>query len=155
MRAIAAALLLVLALDSRPAAAAAPPAFVKPGERDRCPVCGMFVAKFPEWWAQAVLPDGKRVTFDGVKDLVRFLRDPARHGGGPTAAGVTVWVHDYYSVAPLPAESAWYVAGSDVLGPMGREFIPFRSRAEAEEFMRDHRGEAVLRFVELPGYPLE
>lgn len=148
--------LLALALLSPPVSAAEPPHFVQPGARDRCPVCGMFVEKFPEWWAQAVFADGERVTFDGVKDLVRYIGDPGRLSPGRTAASVVqTWVQDYYSLAPLPAESAFFVAGSDVSGPMGREFIPFRNRPEAEEFLRDHRGTAILRFGELPGFKLE
>lgn len=151
----AALTLLALVLFSRDAPAAGSRPFVPPAARDRCPVCGMFVGKFPEWWAQVVLADGRRLTFDGVKDLVRFLGDPRRFTPGQPAEVVNIWVHDYYSVAPLPAEEAWYVAGSDVAGPMGREFVPFGKQSEAGEFMRDHRGAAVLRFKDLPGHPLE
>ena len=43
----------------------------------------------------------------------------------------------------------WYVIGSDVLGPMGHEFVPLASRAEAEEFMRDHKGKRTLAFAEI------
>jgi nitrous oxide reductase accessory protein NosL len=153
---VPAAAVLAFLLISRSVPAAEPPTFEKPGVRERCPVCGMFVEKFPEWWAQVVFTDGGRVTFDGVKDLVRYLGAPQRFTPGRTAAALTqIWVIDYYSVLPLPAESAFFVAGSDVSGPMGREFVPFRNRLEAEEFMRDHRGRAILRFKDLPGYPLE
>ena len=41
---------------------------------------------------------------------------------------------------------AFYVIGSDVYGPMGRELIPFSSRSEAEEFRKDHQGKSVLEF---------
>jgi len=41
---------------------------------------------------------------------------------------------------------AFYVIGSDVYGPMGRELIPFGSRSDAEEFRKDHQGKAVLEF---------
>mgnify|MGYP001068319350 CR=1 FL=1 len=40
---------------------------------------------------------------------------------------------------------------SDVSGPMGREFIPLATREQAGEFLRDHRGSAILEFRELPG----
>ena len=130
VRRVLPAVALALALLAPHAQAAEPPPFVKPAARDRCPVCGMFVGKYPEWWAQVVFADGGRVTFDGVKDLVRYLGDPRRYTPGRTAAAVAqVWVLDYYSVLPLPAESAFFVAGSDVTGPMGREFLPFRNRA--------------------------
>ena len=32
---------------------------------------------------------------------------------------------------------------------MGHEFVPLASRAEAEEFMRDHKGKRMLAFVEI------
>ncbi|MEW8381482.1 MAG: nitrous oxide reductase accessory protein NosL [Candidatus Thiodiazotropha taylori] len=36
--------------------------------------------------------------------------------------------------------------GSDVLGPMGHELIPLESQADAEEFLKDHQGVAILKF---------
>jgi nitrous oxide reductase accessory protein NosL len=156
VRRIAAVALLLLALPAAPAAAASPAPFVKPGAAERCPVCGMFVEKFPAWWAQAVFASGGRVTFDGVNDLVRFLGDPGRYSPGQSAASIAqVWVLDYYSLKPLPAETAFFVAGGDVPGPMGPEFIPFRTLPEAEEFQRDHHGAAILRFKDLPGHRLK
>ena len=146
---VALAALLALAAG---AARAGEGAIAPPGPRDRCPVCGMFVAPFPSWWAEVVLADGSREVFDGVKDLVRYLGDRKRYAPAREhLAVVRIRVLDYYGLQPLPAEEAFFVAGSDVLGPMGREFVPLRTQAEAEEFLRDHRGEAILRFADLPG----
>ncbi len=52
-------------------------------------------------------------------------------------------------MALIDAKTAFYVIGSEVYGPMGRELIPCRSAAEAEEFKRDHGGQAVLTFPDL------
>ena len=49
----------------------------------------------------------------------------------------------------MDARTAWFVVGSDVLGPMGHELVPFAREAEAREFLRDHRGKQVLRFAEV------
>ncbi len=66
-----------------------------------------------------------------------------------------IGVTEYYGLKRLDARQAWFVIGSDVLGPMGHELIPLASRADAEEFLRDHRGRRILRFEEvqreLPG----
>ena len=59
-----------------------------------------------------------------------------------SAIGVT----EYYGLTLIDARQAFYVTGSDVLGPMGHELIPLASRAEAEEFMTDHKGRLVLQF---------
>ncbi|MEX1309973.1 MAG: nitrous oxide reductase accessory protein NosL, partial [Candidatus Sulfomarinibacteraceae bacterium] len=47
------------------------------------------------------------------------------------------------------AETAFFVAGSDVRGPMGAELVPFATREDAEAFRSDHRGAAVLAFDDI------
>jgi len=109
----------------------------------------MFVAKFPDWQAQVLFVDGRRAFFDGAKDLFRYLADPAHYDGTPGAEGVAaVFVTDYYSLEPVDGKTASYVSGSDVLGPMGKELVPFGKRSDAEEFLRDHRGTRVVGFDE-------
>lgn len=123
---------------------------VKPGPRDKCPVCGMFVARYPDWIASIRFRDGSVRYFDGVKDLLVFFHGPEKYGfRGGTAAMKTILVKDYYRLEMIDGRSAWYVIGSDVLGPMGKELIPFARQEDAEEFLRDHKGSRILRFKEL------
>lgn len=146
------ALLLAWALLSGAPAGAAPPAPEArgPGPKDKCPVCGMFVAKYPEWIAGAGLNDGTQLWFDGAKDLFKFWLDPGKHLPSRTRADVrSLTVTDYYALARLDAHKAFFVLGSDVYGPMGRELIAFGALGEAEEFKRDHRGTRILRFDEV------
>ncbi len=122
----------------------------RPGPKDKCPVCGMFVAKYPDWTGHAELADGTRLVFDGAKDLFKFVLEPGRWLPSRTRADVKVaTVTDYYALAPVDAHAALYVVGSDVLGPMGRELVPFARRTDAEEFLRDHRGTRILSFDEV------
>lgn len=142
------ALLAAAALLAAPTALGGEPP--RPGPRDKCPVCGMFVAKYPDWVAAAELADGTRLFFDGAKDLFKFVLEPARWLPARTRADVkAVTVTDYYALAPLDGRAALYVAGSDVLGPMGRELVPFARREDAEEFKRDHHGTRILTFDEV------
>jgi len=116
--------------------------------QERCPVCGMFVAKHPDWLTQVRLSNGTVKFFDGVKDMMAFTLNPASFGV-PGQAAKELWVKDYYTLAWLDGRSAWYVLGSDVYGPMGLEFIPFGSVAAAENFRKDHKGTRVIRFDEI------
>ena len=54
---------------------------------------------------------------------------------------------------PLPAQidgrEAFYVLGSDVYGPMGKELIPFEKETEARGFLKDHGGRSILRYREV------
>ena len=142
------AVIAAVAVLAAPAALGGDPP--KPGPRDKCPVCGMFVAKYPDWVAHAELADGTRLVFDGAKDLFKFVLEPGRYLPSRTRADVkALTVTDYYALAPVEARSALYVLGSDVFGPMGRELVPFARRADAEEFLRDHHGTRILGFDEV------
>jgi nitrous oxide reductase accessory protein NosL len=140
-------LLLLLAAPALWAGESAP---VKPGPKDKCPVCGMFVAKYPDWIAAVIFKDGSPVFFDGVKDMMKYHFNMAKYAPGRTPADIrAVQVTDYYRLDLVDGGRAFYVAGSDVYGPMGRELIPFDKEANAQEFMKDHRGTAVLTYEQI------
>ncbi len=129
---------------------------VPPGKEDRCPVCGMFVAPYPNWVASIAFQDGSRVFFDGPKDMVRYYLTFAQYNKSRTLDDVSdVFVTEYYSTRPMDARKVFFVIGSDVLGPMGKELVPIDGREAAETFLRDHRGEKITTFEEIvgPGVP--
>jgi copper chaperone NosL len=115
----------------------------------RCPVCGMFVAKYPNWVSQIRLADGTVLTFDGVKDMLAYYFEPAKFGGPGRESIQEVWVKDYYSLEWLDGTQAYYVTGSDTYGPMGHEFIPFSSLEAATSFLEDHHGKQALSFGDI------
>jgi copper chaperone NosL len=150
-RFLTASLVLLPLLAGR--AQAGPEALVKsptPGPRDLCPVCGMVVAKYPNWIASVVWRKGHAHHFDGAKDLFKFLFELPRYAPGHRREDiVNITVTEYYDLGRIDARKAFYVIGSDVLGPMGHELIPLASRADAEEFMRDHLGKRILTFEQV------
>ncbi len=120
---------------------------VKPTPRDKCPVCGMFVAKYPDFIAGIKYPDGSYAVFDGAKDLFKFFQNVSKyHPSRKVENIVYVWVTDYYSLEPIDGKKAYYVVGSDVFGPMGRELIPFEKEEDAREFQSDHGGTGIFSF---------
>ena len=122
----------------------------KPGAKDLCPVCGMLVSKYPNWVATIVYKDGHAHHFDGAKDMFKFWHEPAKYAAGHRREDmVAIRVTDFYNLQPVDARKAFYVIGSDVLGPMGHELVPHGSAEEAREFLQDHRGRRVLRFDEV------
>ena len=124
------------------------PATVSP--KDKCPVCGMFVQKYPDWTGQILFKDGSYVVSDGAKDLFKYYFDMKKYGQGRKAADIdAILVIDYYRVAYMDGYRAYYVIGSDVYGPMGKELIPFEKKEDAFEFMKDHKGQRTLTFKEI------
>ncbi len=121
-----------------------------PGPRDICPVCGMFVAKYPEWIATVLYADGHADHFDGAKDFFKYLGNMEKYALGRTADQITgMGVTDYYSIERIDARGALYSVGSDVLGPMGHELIPLATEADAAEYTADHKGKRLLTFAEV------
>ncbi len=115
----------------------------------RCAVCGMFVAKYGNWGTQIRLAEGSTLFFDGVKDLMVFYHNPQQYSSFTSKDIKEIWVRDYYSQEWFDGLKALYVIGSDVTGPMGKEFIPFAEKAGAETFLTDHKGKKILAFQEI------
>ena len=122
----------------------------KPSKQDKCPVCGMFVYKYPDWVGRVVFSDGSIAFFDGAKDLFKFYLDPKKYGSGRSRDEFReIEVTEYYGITLIRAQEAWFVLGSKVYGPMGKELIPLASEWDAQEFMKDHQGKRILRFHEI------
>ncbi len=118
-----------------------------PDKNDRCPICGMFVAPYPDWIATIVFKDGQQIFFDGCKDLFRFyFKLPQGEGQRARNEIDEIYVTEYYSTQLVPIDSVFFVLGSDVYGPMGKELIPVSGKEFAETFMRDHSGIRILPF---------
>ncbi|MEA3227947.1 MAG: nitrous oxide reductase accessory protein NosL [Campylobacterota bacterium] len=114
---------------------------IKVSKDEKCPICGMFVYKYPRWAAQIFYGE-KHYSFDGVKDLLKYYFDNKEN--------ITkILVTDYYSQKAIDAQKAYYVVGSDIYGPMGNELIPFKRESDAKTFYMDHRGTEVIHFQDI------
>ena len=119
----------------------------KPGPKDLCPVCGMLVSKYPNWVAVVAWKDGHTHFFDGAKDMFKFLHDLPKFAPGHSKEDIAgIYVTDFYNLERIDARKAVFVIGSDVLGPMGHEFVPLANKADAEDFLKDHKGKKLLVF---------
>lgn len=120
---------------------------VKPGAGDRCAVCGMMVLPYPNWVAQVVFKDGSNRFFDGPKDMFTFIYDLETYQPGSKIDDIkNVYVTDYYTLQRVDARDVFFVAGSDVLGPMGKELVPVAKLKNLKVFIHDHNQEKIMRF---------
>lgn len=116
-------------------------------KKAKCPVCGMFVSKYPKW-ASLLEVNAQKHYFDGVKDMMKFyLFDIDFPYDRTTITQITVT--DFYTLHALDAKEAFYVSGSDIYGPMGNELIPFGTLQSAQNFLKDHKGDKILHFNEV------
>ena len=123
---------------------------IKVPEDAKCPVCGMFVAKYPKWVASISIHNKHSHYFDGVKDMMKFYFNPIKYSHNHSKNDIAkIQVTDYYSLNTIDAKKAFYVIGSNIYGPMGKELIPFKNKKEANDFLEDHYGEKVLSFDDI------
>ena len=138
------AISVAMAEDKRP---------VQPSKKDKCPVCGMFVYKYPDWVGEILFKDGSIAFFDGAKDMFKYYYNLKKYNPAKTIKDIlAIYVTEYYDMEIIDAKTAFFVIGSDVYGPMGRELIPFVGKSDAEAFKKDHKGKRILRFEDIkPG----
>lgn len=116
----------------------------------RCPVCGMYPARFPRWAAQSLFKDGAAHYFDSPLDLFVFLQKVNRHDRRYDQDDVAVsFVTDFETGQWIEAHDAFFVHGSSVFGPMRDADLPaFSSRLRAATLARS-RGGRVLGFTDV------
>ena len=119
-------------------------------QKDRCAVCGMPVSMFPEWISTIQFKDGTNATFDAPKDMFKYYLDVKKYNSQKSQADVmAIFVKDHYSKESINAFGAFYVIWSDVLGPMGHQFVPFEKEADAKKFMGEHKGKQIVKFKDV------
>ena len=124
--------------------------FIPPTPKDKCPVCGMFVAKYKKWVAEILFKDGSYEVFDGCKDMFKYYFNMEKYTKKKSRDDIAeIYVTEYYTLKIEKASDVLFVVGSDVLGPMGHEFIPVKGEDAAKIFMVGHGGDKMFRFNEI------
>lgn len=119
----------------------------EPGSETRCPVCGMYPARYPEHHCQLSTADGTHHHFCSSQCLIHFTAAPEKYGEKAVKVK-SVWMVPSPDFGYEYAMGLYYLVGSDMMGPMGREALAYRSKAAAESAAKEHGGR-VLRFQDL------
>jgi nitrous oxide reductase accessory protein NosL len=116
---------------------------------DRCPVCAMLPARNEKFAGAIQLEDGRTFYFCSAGCMIRSWRHPFRYLGvdrGDLARPVT---RDYFTGEALDAREALWVAGSDVVGPMGPALVPLKTTKDLPVFRKRHGAKTTFRLSEL------
>lgn len=118
----------------------------------RCPVCGMYPARFPRWAAQIVFKDGASHYFDSPTNLFVFMQKIDRHSRRYAQEDIAVsYVTDFETGQWVEAHHAFFVQGSTVFGPMRDADLPaFSTRKSADTFARSHGGKVLTSIQVTP-----
>ena len=115
--------------------------------KDECTVCRMYPARYPENKCQIQTADKGIYHFCSTRCMFTFLSDPASYAKKKVDPKL-IWATDYPSGSWMSAPSAYYVVGSEVMGPMRREAFAFDRKSEARDFARQQGG-TMLSFREV------
>lgn len=118
-------------------------------ETDRCPVCAMGVSKHRQFASAIELQDGTTFYFCGTGCMLKSWLHPEiflSHERTDLKRAVT---REYFGGKHIDASQAYWVAGSDVVGPMGPAIVPLASEADLGTFKKRHGGTTTFRLDEL------
>ena len=110
---------------------------------DRCAKCGMLVEDYPRWIAGGVDRTGKAERFCCPRCMFVWLRGSRGEGAREP------WITEYYQQQRQPIDQVFFVIGSDVTGPMGKDLVPVKDRPAAERFLSDHHGTRIVQANEI------
>ena len=117
--------------------------------QDRCPVCAMQVSKHPKFACAVELANGKTFYFCGSGCMIRSWMHPEIFLGTTKAKLKRSVVQDYFTGKQVSGESVYWVAGSDVIGPMGPALVPLKDEQGLDAFKKRHGAKAVFRLSEM------
>lgn len=110
----------------------------------RCLVCGMYPARYPAHRCQLSVADGKRYHFCSTQCLVNFQANSKEYVKGGVKTRST-WVTVFPDGGTEYAMGLYYLVGSSIMGPMGKEALPYRNKAAATKAASENGGK-VVRF---------
>jgi nitrous oxide reductase accessory protein NosL len=116
-------------------------------QKDKCPVCGMFPARYAKHKCQVITKDKKVYHFCSTQHLFEFLKNSSKYAKTDVTP-FRIWVVDYPTETWVGGKTAYYVVGSGAKGPMGKEAIAFDQKKAAADFAQKEGGN-VLTFSEV------
>ncbi len=115
----------------------------KKASEPRCAHCGMKIEASSAFRSEIASASGAPLVYDTPRCAILSFRADA-------GSGATLRVQEFYDRSFRDASELRFVVGSDVIGPMGADYIPV-APALTPKFLKDHAGERVLTLSEIRG----
>ncbi|MGD9210826.1 MAG: nitrous oxide reductase accessory protein NosL [Desulfobacteraceae bacterium] len=116
---------------------------------DRCPLCAMFPARYPEFSCALKLTDNRTYYFCSPRCLLRVWGEPTRFLKVSKDKITHIIVRHYFTGEQMDGKTALWVSGSNVIGPMGPALVPLKTHSEVATFKKRHGAKQVFRLMEL------
>jgi nitrous oxide reductase accessory protein NosL len=116
---------------------------------DTCPVCAMRPAKRPKFAAAIELTDERTYYFCGNGCMIRAWLHPRELLGAAPEQRLRPVVQEFFTGRPMDARQVIWVAGSDLMGPMGPAIVALENREMAKVFRKRHGGKFEFTLSEM------
>jgi nitrous oxide reductase accessory protein NosL len=117
--------------------------------QDRCPVCAMKVSRHKKFSCALQLMNGSTFYFCGTGCMIRSWMHPEIFLGAAKEELKRSVVQDYFTGEQVSGQSVYWVAGSDVIGPMGPALVPLKNEQHLDVFKKRHGAKSVFRLSEM------
>jgi nitrous oxide reductase accessory protein NosL len=119
------------------------------GDQDSCPVCGMRVAEYARFASAIQFSDKTTYYFCSCGCMLRAWLHPDIFLAASRDDLRLPVVRDYFTGDQLDGRTVFWVAGSDVIGPMGPAMVPVKGEQALDAFKRRHGSKVVFLLEEL------
>jgi hypothetical protein len=126
-----------------------PDGHLQPQAGDTCPVCAMRPAKRPKFAAAIELTDKRTYYFCGNGCMIRAWLHSREILNAAPEQRLRPVVQEFFTGRPMDAREVIWVAGSDVMGPMGPAIVALENREMAKAFRERHGGRFEFKLSEM------
>jgi copper chaperone NosL len=116
---------------------------------DRCPVCGMDVGPHRKLASAIALDDGVTYHFCGTGCMIKTWLHPEVFIDTDKARVKRAVTREYFAGEHVDALTAHWVAGSDVVGPMGPALVALKDAPDLKTFKERHGGKTTFSLATL------
>jgi len=115
----------------------------------QCLIRKVSLYQHPEWASMITLRSGEHLYFSSPKSMFEFYFESSRWPEYVirTKDDMQIYVSDYDTMEKIVAQEAFYVYGSSKTSISGDDLPAFRTKEQAEAFVKKFGGSRVLDFA--------
>jgi copper chaperone NosL len=113
-----------------------------------CPLCGMYPARYPEFQCQIIFKDLSYEAFDSPLGLLIYYLFQKEYD--PKNRKIeNIFFKDYIKNEWISANDTLFVVGTEIMGPMGIDFLPVSNKNDAKQLNDREKGSVIVSFADI------
>jgi len=101
--------------------------------------------RYPDFQCHILFEDGSYEAFDSAIGMLIYLLFQEKTDKKESAIDL-LYFKDYNKKSWIEANNTWFIVGSEIMGPMGIEFLPVDTKQAAEELKIQEKGQEIIHY---------